>query len=379
MWKSSTTRFVASKSPWIGAHVQRLIAGTHLLARVHSVLPLHLILSLPNNLLAHVPITEISTTLTQLLSAEEEDEDMSDNEDNESSTSTAAPDLATLFVPGQYFPAKVLQLYPTASQSFVSQYPVSETTRLAARVEMTLVPEKVNSEIVKADVDAGLVITGEVLSEEDKGYRIGLGFNEDVGGEGWISRDDVDQYIPAKTLIPGQIIPSTVSSLSAGGRIVQLSIDPDTLVSSQLSEISNVASIVPGNLFNVLITAVVPSGLNVKIAGFYDGTIDIAHLDLQGEDIDDKYKVGKKIRARVLYDSLQTTPRRFGLSILPHILALASPIAPGSTTPLELAIPIGKLLPSVKITRVLPEWGVMCRTDDGLEGFVHVSTQVVLE
>ena len=41
---------------------QRLVAGTKLLARVHTVLPLHLILSLPNNLLAHVPITEVSQT-----------------------------------------------------------------------------------------------------------------------------------------------------------------------------------------------------------------------------------------------------------------------------------------------------------------------------
>jgi hypothetical protein len=43
---------------------------------------------------------------------------------------------------------------------------------------------------------------------------------------------------------------------------------------------------------------------------------------------------------------------------------------------MELAIPIGKLLSSVKITRVIQEWGVLCRTDDGLEGFVHVRAPV---
>ena len=159
-------------------------------------MPLHLILSLPNNLLAHVPITEISIKLTSLLEVEEEDLPSEDDEnDGGSSSSASPPDLAQLFRPGQYFPAKVVQSFPTASQSFISQYPVSETTRLAARTEMTLVPEKINSEISKEDLKPGYLITGEVLSEEDKGYRIGLGLNSDTGGsemEGWISKADSD-------------------------------------------------------------------------------------------------------------------------------------------------------------------------------------------
>lgn len=48
-------------------------------------------------------------------------------------------------------------------------------------------------------------------------------------------------------------------------------------------------------------------------------------------------------------------------------------MTPDGKTPLELGVPIGKLLSSVKIIRVIQEWGVLCRTDDGLEGFVHIS------
>lgn len=179
-----------SKKPILIA--QRLVTGTKVFARVHTILPLHLILSLPNNLLAHVPITEISNTLTDLLRAEEEDSEGSDD----GSDSSSAPDLLTLFQPGQYVLAKVLTLYPTASQSFISQYPVSETNRLAARVELSLMPEKVNSEIAKADVGVGYQITGEVLSEEDKGWRVGLGLNADnglAGVEGWIKREKTSQ------------------------------------------------------------------------------------------------------------------------------------------------------------------------------------------
>lgn len=184
---------------------KRLVAGTRTLARVHTVLPLHLILSLPNNLLAHVPITEISSTLTQRLTAEEEamSEDEAEEEDDETSSKAAkdgAPDLAELFKPGQYFPAKVLVNYPTASQSFVSQYPVSETTKLAARIEMTLSPEKVNAEIVKADLEKGYLVWGEVRSEEDKGWRVGLGLGNEAGLEGWIKSEDVDAHVAGEFL-----------------------------------------------------------------------------------------------------------------------------------------------------------------------------------
>ena len=175
---------------------QRLLSGTRVLSRIHTVLPLHLILSLPNNLLAHVPITEISSKLTSLLEAEERDSSSENDEnDGESSTSNSPPDLAQLFRPGQYFPARVINSFPTASQSFISQYPVSETTRLAARTEMTLKPEQVNSEVSKEDLKSGYLINGAVLSEEDKGFRIGLGLNNDSGAsdvEGWISKAEVE-------------------------------------------------------------------------------------------------------------------------------------------------------------------------------------------
>ena len=172
---------------------------------------------------------------------------------------------------------------------------------------------------------------------------------------------------------------------------MQLAINREMLVESQLNEVSTVGSLLPGHQVSALITSVDGAGLNVQVCGFFEGTIDLAHLDLDGEDIDDLFKVGKKVRlasvtdrdrllmeqvtARVIYDNLATTPRRFALSTLPHILSLSSPILPGSTEPLEKAVQIGKTLASVEVTRVLSDWGVMCRTNDGLRGFAHVSCQ----
>lgn len=210
---------------------KRLVTGTRVLARVHTVLPLHLILSLPNNLLAHVSITEISNTLTALLSAEEEAMSVSDDgegsnagqggdndeEEEDDSEKQSAPELSQLFTPGQYFPACVLNAFLTASQSFISQYPVTETTRLAARLEMTLMPEKVNAEVAKADVEKGFAIVGELKGEEDKGWRVGLGLGEDGKDmEGWLSKDDVKKHSPSMLAdqtrsAPGMVFTSRVS------------------------------------------------------------------------------------------------------------------------------------------------------------------------
>ncbi|BEI83321.1 hypothetical protein CcaverHIS002_0311890 [Cutaneotrichosporon cavernicola] len=346
---------------------KRLVQGTLVLGRVHTVLPLHLVVSLPNNLLAHVPITEVSNTLTAALNkemnAEDEDVEMDDEEDE-----GGAPELPEMFVPGQYVAAKVLNAFPTASQAFVAQYPVSETTRLAARIELTLIPEKINNEVAKPDLTDGFRITGEVLSKEDKGYRVGLGLGEAAPGvEGFISNDEVEGE-----LIPGQLLPSIVKKATAGGRVLQLSTDPQTLIHSCLTEVSNIGSLLPGSLVSSLITAVVPSGLNVKICGFYDGTIDLAHLSLGEDEIDSRFKIGKKLKARILYDTVAAGERRFALSVLPHIFNLSSPLTANKVA-LEEAVPIGKTLASVKITRVIPDWGVVARTDDGVEGFCHIS------
>lgn len=174
---------------------KRLVPGTLVLARVHTVLPLHLVVSMPNNLLGHIPITEISNTLTAALNADI-DAMSEDEEEEEEEEKDGAPELTDIFRPGQYIPTRVINTFPTASQAFIAQYPISETTRLAARVELTAVPEKINLDVVKQDVEKGYRIVGEVLGAEDKGYRVGLGLSADTGlagVEGFITNEEVEK------------------------------------------------------------------------------------------------------------------------------------------------------------------------------------------
>lgn len=160
---------------------------------------------------------------------------------------------------------------------------------------MTLVPEKVNSEIVKADLSGGYLITGEVVSEEDKGWRVGLGLSKDNGLEGvdgWLTTAEVKKS--NADLLPGQLIHAVISAVTAGGRVMQLSVNQDLIAESQISEVSTVGSLLPGHQVSALITSVDSAGLNVQVCGFYEGTLDLAHLEITKDDIEDQFKVGKK-------------------------------------------------------------------------------------
>lgn len=68
------------------------------------------------------------------------------------------------------------------------------------------------------------------------------------------------------------------------------------LVESQLSEVSTVGSLLPGHQVSALVTAIEPAGLNVQICGFFEGTIDLAHIELTEDDLEDQFKIGKKVR-----------------------------------------------------------------------------------
>lgn len=62
----------------------------------------------------------------------------------------------------------------------------------------------------------------------------------------------------------------------------------------QVSELSSVASVLPGILVNALITAVLPAGLNVQVLGYFEGTLDHYHLGLG--DVVGRFKLGDKVR-----------------------------------------------------------------------------------
>lgn len=133
-------------------------------------------------------------------------------------------------------------------------------------------------------------------------------------------------------------------------------------------------SILPGTLAQSLITAVVPSGLNLQILGYFVGTVDQVHLPSSKT-----YKTGQKVKARILYDVSGFTPPRFALALANHIVGLDVKRANGEVElkerpSLQEAYPVGAIL-DVKVASVESERGLMVEVepDAGVEGFIHVS------
>lgn len=358
---------------------KRVTVGMKILGQVMSVEPLALIVSLPNQLLAHVPITNISSQLTHLLESMDEDEpeDVSDESDNEEgpSSSRRVPELFEIFRPGQYVRAVVTAVHAAGSTDTTGfSRTRDESQKASRRVELSLFPEKVNEGVAKADLKPGFACSAAVKSVEDHGYILDLGV-PDISG--FLSFKDAKQspHLGERRLTVGHLLDVCITKLSSNGRTCNVTVNPDSVASSSLTEVTNVTSVVPGALVSALITAVQPAGLNLQVLGFYNGTIDQFHLP-SGE-VEDNFKVGQKVKARVLYDITPSTPPRFALSLADHVVSMTDKSVDnsgdGKLTGLYEAFTIGMPVDPVKVIRVESERGLIVEVTPTIQGFVHIS------
>lgn len=131
-------------------------------------------------------------------------------------------------------------------------------------------------------------------------------------------------------------------------------------------------SVLPGTLVQALITSIHSNGLNLQVLGFFEGTIDELQLDQDPKS----YKLGKKVKARILYE-YSSSPPKFALSLADHIVKLTPRMVTGQkksgqgTTVQEL-YPVGTILEAVKVVRLEAERGLIVEVEPGVEGFVHV-------
>ena len=137
----------------------------------------------------------------------------------------------------------------------------------------------------------------------------------------------------------------------------------------QINEVSNVTSVLPGALVQSLVTDASDHGLRLQVLGYFDGTIDLHHLPTR--DPPKRYKVGQKVKARVLYELTASSPPKFALSLAEHVLGLQTKQVEGSH--IRESYPIGTTLDGVKIVGVEGEHGVIVEITPNVTGFVHVS------
>ena len=127
------------------------------LCQVLSVNPYMLLVSPPNQLLGHIPITQISSQFTQSLEAA--DNALEDNDEaDESSSTPEIPDLRELFKAGQYLRAVVTAVKPPGTTPTTGiGHARDALEKSCQRIELTTSPEIVNEGLVKGDLQTGLV------------------------------------------------------------------------------------------------------------------------------------------------------------------------------------------------------------------------------
>ncbi|CDU23309.1 related to RRP5-processing of pre-ribosomal RNA [Sporisorium scitamineum] len=387
---------------------KRLIPGSRLLCSVLAIHPLAVVVSLPNQMLGHIPVTQISPQFTHRLQAaadaaaeddEDDDESMDDDSDSDEDTAQAngtssknakkVPELRELFHVGQWLVASVVQVRSGDVAKGRPTREGGEYEKESRRVELSLAPHLVNAGVSVSDLDAGAALSAAISSVEDHGYMLDAGLPEFRGFVPFADAAKLPSSFHAgkngKSLQVGSVVFTKITKIPENKRSFEATLDPKTVSTSPIKHAPAITAILPGTLTKVLITASLPTGLNVKLFGMFDATIDRFHLPElpEGKDIPDVYKEGSKHVARVLWDLLAPPSaalqgdnpdheRKFGLSLAPQVLALEAPVAKDEQL-LQHAYPIGAAL-KVTVVQTINDWGLIVTIHDtDLRGFVHIS------
>ncbi|KAK0544021.1 rRNA biogenesis protein rrp5 [Tilletia horrida] len=428
---------------------KRLQPGARLLCTILAVHPFALVLSLPGQLLGHVPITAISPTFTDRLQAMadgEADSDQEDSDEDEASDSDesddeseprqkrngthagrsgSVPELRDIFSVGQWVHATVTNvLSPSALKaSFQNEGGPAQRSREGGeyeresrRVELSMDPALYNQGVSAEELGEGYVLPAAVRSIEDHGYLLDLGFDSKVSAFCTFANQPGGKKGPRLHL--GQVLPAALLSVADDKRSITVTLQPQQVSAAFLGSKStppSISGLLPGLAVDALITANLPSGLNVKLFGLFNATIDRAHLPSTkpGQSYETYFKEGKKIRARVFWelgdlfsqqvalgeredddDAVSGSARKVALSAADHVLGLQPPnislvsgIDPDTPAkPLSEAFPIGTKM-KVTVLRIDSDWGLYCSfawtesqkslmgpAASSLQGFVHISS-----
>ncbi|KAH8550174.1 hypothetical protein BGW37DRAFT_498267 [Umbelopsis sp. PMI_123] len=340
---------------------KRLNVGMTLLGCISKITDLNLIVSLPQQLVGSVAITEISDPITKAVEAVAQAD-----EDDESSS---LPDLSALFKVGQWVRCCIIQLTGSDEQEGVS---MEKRSKQKKKIDLSIKPEIVNSGVSVNDLAKGMSLGMSVQSVEDHGYILSTGID---GVAGFCHNKDAKTYIETcnagNPLVEGQVIQCGITSVPENKRTVNVTLNPEHIADTSFDEpCSVINSIVPGNLVSANVAAVYPTGMVVSFMGFFEASIDLAHLDVNAQDMETKYKLGQKLKARILFCSFNTSPKRIGASILPNIVSLKQ-----DNTPLDVQFPIGMIFDRVIVKRVESKNGLYVEIDghEDVNGFVHIS------
>ncbi|KAM0513380.1 hypothetical protein ACHAPE_007844 [Trichoderma viride] len=343
---------------------KRLVKGSLVLGQVTKINKLNLEISLPNNLTGHASIVTISEQLTSRL---EGGADKASDSDEEESSDESDINLQSIFKVGQYVRAYVI----STSDSTASG-------KGKKKIELSLRPSETNTGLEKDDVVPNSTVMASVVSVEDRGCVMDLGISN---LNGFLPNSEIDPLIDHERLQPGAVFLCHVTGKGAA-KTVQLSLMQDKLGSTKAfpADATTINTFLPGTLVNILVSENEGRGLGGKIMGAVDATADLIHSGVGPNDADlkAKYKVGSKVKARIICNFPTAKDPKLGISLLPHIMSLTRKRQDTKSRveqqlPIEV-MPISSFVEKCTVRHVEDSIGLFVDTGvAGLSGFVHIS------
>ena len=316
-----------------------------------------------------MPITSISNKLTERIEAiaQMEHNEAEDEDDNEDADDV---DLEKLFTFGQYLRAYV-----------VSTSDDTTAGKSKRRIELSLQPQQSNGDLATRNVVPNSVLMASVNSVEDHGVIMDIGlFGSDV--RGFVSSNDIGNGLELSSIQEGAVFLCMVTGLSSNGKIVKLSADTQRIgnlkKSGFLTEAPTIDTFLPGTAVEMLVADVTPRGIVGKVMGMVDVTADLIHSGAaqSSKDLEKKYKIGSKIKGRVICTFPNAEPPKLGVSLLDHIMSLTPQlgIKDGKRENPVDALALSTIIESVIVQKVEPGVGLFVDTGvKGVSGFVHIS------
>ncbi|KAJ5952686.1 RRNA biogenesis protein RRP5 [Penicillium vulpinum] len=348
-----------------GLSFKRIVPGAMILGQVSSINAHDIALALPNNLTGYVPLTSISKgledRLEKMLNDEGEDDDAEDSSDDESF------DLKDHFYLGQYLRAYVVS---TGSN------PENPKAKSKKHIELSVDPRQTNTGFSKSDLVVNSAVQASVVSVEDHGVVMDLGI-EGSDLKGFMSSKETDPSVDYSNIKEGSVFLCMVTGQNASGNVIKLSSNFQSSASikksNYLSSAPTINTFLPGTAAEILLTEVESNGMIGKIMGMLDATVDLVQSSINGKiDLEKKFKIGAKIKGRIISTFPAAEPLKVSFSMLDHVLKLSSDArGPGSS---DDAPAISAIIPEVKVVKVDHGLGVYARIGETKHmGFVHMS------
>jgi rRNA biogenesis protein RRP5 len=295
-----------------GLSYKNISVGTMVLGQVTDITSRDVALALPNNLTGYIPLTAVSEKVNQKIEAllAQADEDV--NEDSDADDDDL--DLKSLFHVGQWLRAVVTS---TADDSTSKGLRKSKK-----RIELSVNPKQTNVGLDVSNLPHHSTLQASVRSVEDHGLVMDLGLDDD-SVRGFVSKKDLGKVFDMSKIHEGQVMLSVVTGKASDGKVIKLAPDFTKMGDMNkhcLSDAPTIDAFLPGTAVEVLITEASRGGIATKVMGMLDATADVIHSGAGARvDVSKKYKIGSKVKARVICTFHSAENKKIGISFLDHI------------------------------------------------------------